>query len=164
LIDPDLDMQLTAYDPARVILLSLHVGEPLSDSDVDRIVEGTHRAAADAARHGGIAVTTLIIIESQHSATALQRRRMGAAMALVRRGHTAFVVRSALIRGMITAIGWLSMSDASRERIQSTHSTYGGARGWLVERSGHPASTYDAMERELRSSADGLGLPSGVTD
>jgi hypothetical protein len=144
-------MHVSAYDPSRIIVLSLHVGAALLDTDVDRIVAATQRAIVDASRLGAMGVTSLVLIESEHSATAVQRRRMGAAMALVRRGHTAFVVRSALIRGMITALGWLSMSDASRERVQSTHSTYEAARHWLADLSGHPASAFDAMEREARS-------------
>jgi hypothetical protein len=154
-------MQLTTYDPAQVILFSLHVGGALSDPDVDRVVAGMERARADATRHG-VGVTNLVLIESQHSATAVQRRRMADAMKVIPRGQTAFVVRSPLIRGMITAMSWLSMSDAGRNRVQSTHATYEGARQWLVEQSGHPASRFDAMERELRSSVQRMERTSGT--
>jgi hypothetical protein len=157
-------MQVSVYDPARVILLSLHIGGRLLDADVDRIVTSIQRAIVDAARLGGVRVTSLVVVESEHSATAVQRRRMGAAMALVRRGHTAFVVRSALMRGMITAIGWLNMSEASRDRIQSSHSTYEGARQWLAELSGHPASVFDAMEREARSKVELMGARASTAD
>jgi hypothetical protein len=157
-------MQVSVYDPARVILLSLHIGGPLLDADVDRIVTAMQCAIVDAARLGGVRVTSLVVVESEHSATAVQRRRMGAAMALVRRGHTAFVVRSALMRGMITAIGWLNVSEASRDRIQSSHSTYEGARQWLAELSGHPASVFDAMEREARSKVELMGCAASTAD
>jgi hypothetical protein len=143
-------MQVAAYDPARVILLSLHVGEPPTDAEVDGVVERLRRATVDAALQGGVVVTNLVLIESQHGVTAIQRRRMGEAMALVPRARTAFVVRSALVRGMITAVGWLHMSNARGDRIQSTHATYEGARQWLVEKSGHPAAIFDAMERKTR--------------
>jgi hypothetical protein len=143
-------MQLAAYDPARVILLSLHVGGPLTDAEVDGVVERLRRATVDAALQGGVVVTNLVLIESRCGLSAIQRRRMGEAMALVPRVRTAFVVRSALLRGLITAVGWLHMSNAGGDRIQSTHATYEGARQWLVETSGHPAAIFDAMERKTR--------------
>jgi hypothetical protein len=143
-------MYLLEYDPIRVILLCLHVDGPLTDPDVDGIVASTRRAADDALRQGA-AVTVLVIIESRYSPTSEQRKRLGEATALVKRGYMAFVVRSALIRAVITAIGWFKQGNPAN--VHSTHATYEDARNWLVEHSGHPAHVIDALERQVRSRA-----------
>jgi hypothetical protein len=141
-------MYVSEYDPLRVILLGIHVDGPLSDADVDRIVASTQRAVDDAVRQG-VAVTGLIVIESRYGPTAEQRKLLGAATALVKRGHMAFVVRSALIRAVISAIGWFKRGNP--ENVHSTHASYEDARKWLVTQSGHPAHVFDALERPVRS-------------
>jgi len=60
----------------------------------------------------------------------------------------AFVVRSALIRAVIAAIGWFKQGNPNN--VHSTHATYEDARNWLVKHSGHPAHVFDALERQLR--------------
>jgi hypothetical protein len=141
-------MYVSEYDPRRVILLGIHVDGPLSEAEVDRIVASTQRAVDDAARQSA-AVTCLIVIESRHSPTAEQRKRLGDATALVKRGYMAFVVRSALIRAVIAAIAWFKQRNP--ENVHSTHGNYEDARKWLVARSGHPAHVFDALERQVRS-------------
>ena len=142
-------MLVSEYDSSRLILFGAHVGGPLGDPDVAQIVTSLRRAVADATRREGAAVTSLVIVESECSPTALQRKRIGEAVALVRRGHAAFVVRSPLLRAVITAIGWFG--HGSRENVQSIHASYEGARDWLVARSGHPAHVFDAMDRAVRA-------------
>jgi hypothetical protein len=140
-------MYVSEYDPLRVILLGIHVEGALDDADVDRIVASTQRAVDDAARQAA-AVTCCIIIESRHGPTAEQRKRLGDATALVKHGHMAFVVRSALIRAVISAIGWFKQGNP--ENVHSTHANYEDARKWLVARTGHPAHVFDALERQVR--------------
>jgi hypothetical protein len=141
-------MLVIEYDPFRVILLAIHVGGPLTDLEIDQIEASILRARVDAARNGDGAVTNLVVVESGHSPTAVQRKRIGEAVALVERGQAAFVVRSAILRAVITAIGWFRQGN--RDNVQSTHGSYEGARNWLVARSGHPASAFDAIERRAR--------------
>ena len=141
-------MYVSEYDPLRVILLGIHVDGPLSEEDVDRIVASTQRAADDAGRQGS-AVTCLVVIESRYGPTAEQRKRLGDATALVKRGYMAFVVRSALIRAVISAIGWFKQGNP--ENVHSTQGTYEDARKWLVAHSGHPAHVFDSLERKVRS-------------
>jgi hypothetical protein len=141
-------MYVSEYDPLRVILLGIHVDGPLSEAEVDRIVASTQRAADDSTRQS-VPVTGLIVIESRHSPTAEQRKRLGDATALVKRGHMAFVVRSALIRAVIAAIGWFKHGNP--ENVHSTHANYEDARKWLVAESGYPAHVFDALERQVRA-------------
>jgi hypothetical protein len=141
-------MYVSEYDPLRVILFGIHVDGPLSDADVDRIAASTRRAVDDAARQG-TAVTSLIVIESRYGPTSEQRKRLGEATALIKRGHIAFVVRSALIRAVISAIGWFKQGNP--ENVHSTHANYEDARKWLVTHTGHPAHVFDALERKVRS-------------
>jgi hypothetical protein len=141
-------MYVSEYDPLRVILLGIHVDGALSEAEVDRIVASTQRAVDDGARQGA-AVTCLIVIESRYGPTAEQRKRLGDATALVKRGHMAFVVRSALIRAVISAIAWFKQRNP--ENVHSTHGSYEDARTWLVAHSGHPAHVFDALERQARS-------------
>lgn len=141
-------MYVMEYDPLRVILFGLHLDEPLSDADVDRIVASTQRAVDDAA-HRGSTVTGLIVIESRYSPTSEQRKRLGEVSALVKHGHMAFVVRSGLIRAVIAAISWFKQGN--RDNVHSTHATYEDARSWLVTHSGHSAHVFDALERQVRS-------------
>jgi hypothetical protein len=136
------------YDPRRVILFGIHLDGSLSEADVDRIVASTQRAVDDAARQN-TAVTCLVIIESRYGPSAEQRKRLGDATALVKRGHMAFVVRSALIRAVIAAIGWFKQGNP--DNVHSTHANYEDARKWLVAHSGHPAHVFDALEREVRA-------------
>jgi hypothetical protein len=143
-------MYVLEYDPIRVILFCLHTDGPLTEAEVDSIVAATQRAADDALRQGA-AVTVLVIIESRYSPTAEQRKRLGEATALVKRGHMAFVVRSALIRAVIAAIGWFKQGNP--DNVHSTHATYEDARNWLVKHSGQPAHVLDALERQVRSQA-----------
>jgi len=143
-------MYVSEYDPLRVILLGIYVDGALSEAEVDRIVASTQRAVDDGARQGA-AVTCLIVIESRYGPTAEQRKRLGDATALVKRGHMAFVVRSALIRAVIAAIGWFKQSNP--DNVHSTHATYEDARNWLVKHSGQPAHVLDALERRVRSQA-----------
>jgi hypothetical protein len=142
-------MFVTEYDPVRIIVFSLHAGGPLTDADVDLIVASIGRAVGDASRQEGGAVTNLVVIETSHSPTAVQRKRIGEVVALVKRGQAAFVVRSSLLRAMITAISWFRQGN--RQNVQSTHATYKDARDWLVARSGYSSSVFDAMERLVRS-------------
>jgi hypothetical protein len=147
-------MYVSEYDPSRVILFAIHLGGPLSDVEVDQIEASIQRAIVDAARQGDLALTNLVIVESRHSPTAMQRKRIGEAVARVTRGHAAFVVRSPILRAVITAIGWFRQGN--RDNVQSTHASYEGARSWLVARSGHPASVFDAIERRAREQVERL--------
>src|SRR5580698_9134447 len=140
-------MYVMEYDPIRVILFCLHTHGPLTEAEVDSIVASTQRAADDALRQGA-PVTVLVIVESRFSPTAEQRKRLGEATALVKRGHMAFVVRSALIRAVIAAIGWFKQSNP--DNVHSTHATYEDARNWLVKHSGQPAHVFDELERKAR--------------
>jgi hypothetical protein len=142
-------MFILEYDPVRIIVFAAHTGGPLTDADVDQIVESTRRAIGDASLQEGSAVTNLVVVESSHSPTAVQRKRIGEAVARVKRGQAAFVVRSPLLRAVITAIGWFRQGN--RDNVQSTHATYEGARDWLVARSGHSSNVFDAMESAVRS-------------
>jgi hypothetical protein len=141
-------MYTSEYDADRVILFSMHVGGALTDAEVDHIVACLNRAAADAARQD-LPVTNLVIVDSGHSPTALQRKRIGEAVSAVKHGYAAFVVRSPVLRAVITAIGWFRQGN--RENVQSTHATYEEARKWLVARSGYEAQVFDAMERAMSS-------------
>jgi hypothetical protein len=140
-------MYITAYDSARVILVSVHTGGPLTHAEVDGIVAGIARAVDDARHAAGVGVSSLILVESVHAPTALQRKRIAEAAALVPHGQTAFVMKSRLMRAVATAIGWFRKGGAN---VQSIHGSYESARAWLVSRSGHPAAAFDALEHEVR--------------
>lgn len=139
---------VTEYDSERVIVFSAHVGGLLSDADVDGIVASLDRAMADAGRKD-VPVTLLVLVESGQSPTAVQRKRLGEATARIKRGHAAFVVRSPLLRAVITAVGWFR--HEIRENQQSTHGSYESARKWLAAHSGYPESVFDAMNHAVRS-------------
>ena len=142
-------MLATAYDSTRLINVSLHVGEPLTDADVDGII-ATIGSMAEAVAAGKEAfATTVVIAEANNGPNAKQRRRIGEAARKITRHCQVLVTTSTVVRAITTAIRWFTPSNERNE--QATFATYAEARPWLIAHTGHSGEVFDAMLAEVRS-------------
>jgi hypothetical protein len=157
-------MLAAAYDAERLVFVALHVGDPMSEAELQAIEDALGRLAAAVDASPGAIATSLVIVETEQTPTATQRRRIGDAAAKIERLRDVFVTESTVVRGMMGAIRWLL--PASPGRAQATFATYEEARAWLVAESGHPAAVFDALhvaarDQVLRASIAGTGGAQG---
>lgn len=94
---------VVTYDRYRLIVFAIHVGGPLTTTDVERLETSVERAVKDAAQRSDASITSMVVIESLQGPSATQRRRIGEAVSRVRKGHVAFVTQSLIHRAMLTA-------------------------------------------------------------
>ena len=140
-----------AQDARRLIQLALHVGEAMTDAELEAFIAAIDGMAAAVAERPGVVATIIIIVETEHAPTAIQRRRIGEAGRKIARSRDVMITRSPLVRGVMTAIRWFTRGSA--HRVQVTFATYAEARTWLVAESGHPASAFDALHDRARDAA-----------
>jgi hypothetical protein len=139
---------LCTYDANRLVYVALHVGGPLTESDVDVIVASIERGIRDSAARGNVPFSILVVIETNDGPTPMQRKRIGEAAAAIPRAFTAFVFPSPVIRAVITALGWFKRKS---ENVHSAHGSYEAACAWLVKETGHPSAVFDTALSELRA-------------
>jgi hypothetical protein len=145
-------MFLVAFDSKRLISVSLHVGEALSEVEFQMVLDTIDKSAAalDAAGKDAF-FTTLILVDTDKAPNAAQRKRIGEATKRLTRGYQVLVTRSAVVRAFQTAIRWFS--PANDQLQHQTFATYEEARSWLVPRTGHTASVFDEMRADLLAQA-----------
>lgn len=142
-------MYASEYDAERLILFSLHLGDPLSDADVKGIEASIGRLVADASARGDAPATSVVIVETQHLPNAAQRKRIGEAVNRLGRGWQTMVPSSLAARAVMTAIRWFAPPGPGKE--DTTYASYDDARAWLVARTGHDGAVFDAMLSRLRA-------------
>jgi hypothetical protein len=140
-------MFISLFDSPRLISFSLHVGDALTEEELRATVAGVlEHAAQGAARH--VPLTAVVLVETDNTLNATQRRRIAAASKKIQWGYQAIVTSSVVARAAMTALAWLRPSTAGFQ--QSTHATYAEARAWLVQHTKHSPEVFDAMEAEVR--------------
>src|SRR5512135_2346082 len=144
-------MYVIAYDSNRVINVSLHVGEPMTDADVDKIVSTIDTMADAIASKKAEFATSIVIIETDTGPSAKQRKRIGEATAKLSRSYQALVTKSAVVRAIVTAIRWFSSGKVGNHH--ENFATWPEARTWIVQRTGHNADVLDAMVADVRARA-----------
>lgn len=145
------DMFLSAYDKRRTISMSLHVGGPLTADELEQAVALIHGTAADSSTRDKPA-SVLVIVETDNTLNAGQRKALADAAGRIEWGYQAVVTRSVLARAVMTAFAWLKPS--TRRFQQATYASYEEARDWLVKNVHHPPEVFDALHSELRRRAE----------
>src|SRR6476660_8664644 len=105
-------MFVFAYDPERVINVSLHVGGALSEPDMEALLGVIDRGRADVVAGKAKFFTTLVVVETDSPPNAAQRKRIAEAAGRVPPAVTATVTQSGIGRAVMTAIRWLSPPEA----------------------------------------------------
>lgn len=144
-------MLATSYDSKRLINVSLHVGEPLTDADIDGIIGTIDTMVQAVAASSEAFATTVVIAEADNGPNAKQRRRIGEAARKITRHYEVLITTSTVVRAITTAIRWFTPS--SERNKQATFATYAEARPWLIAHTGHSGEVFDAMLAEVRSRA-----------
>jgi hypothetical protein len=140
-------MFITVYDSQRLISFSIHVGNALTEEELNEAVATILKSAAEAAaRHEPL--TAVVLVETENTLNATQRKRLAAASSNIRLGYQAIVTSSVIVRAAMTAVAWLRPSTAGFQ--ESTHPTYADARAWLVQRTKHSPEVFDAMQADVR--------------
>jgi hypothetical protein len=134
-----------------VINVSLHVGEPMTDADVDKIVAAIDAMADAIASKKAEFATNVVLVEADNGPTAKQRKRIGEATSKLPRSYQVLVTKSAVVRAVVTAIRWFSSDKLGNHH--ETFATWSEARDWIVERTGHNPDVLDTMVAEVRSRA-----------
>lgn len=150
-------MIATAYDPTHLVQMVLHVGAPITPTELASLVRGFDHLRADVEARPGETPTYIVIIETEHAPTATQRRRMAAAEATVPRMRQVFVTSSAAIRGILPGSAPQAPADAGR--IRQTFATYAYSRGWLVANTGHDVEVFDLLHRRVRAEVQRAAVP-----
>ena len=144
-------MLIVVRDVPRLITVTLHSGVALSDGEILEFIESLNRGERDS-RARAAPSTRLELYESEQAPNPVQRKRIADALnRLTHKRVTAMVTRSVAMRPVITGLQWLRRADPNVE--ESTHESYEGARAWLVSKTPHPASAFDALIREAREEA-----------
>jgi hypothetical protein len=142
-------MLAMAHDTRRVILVALHVGDALTDGELEAMLAAIARMAAAVEERADAIATSVVIVETDHAPTATQRRRIAEAAQKVKRSREAMITKSAIVRGVMTAIRWIARADENR--LQGTFPTYADARAWLQANTSHPLEVFDALHRDVRA-------------
>lgn len=133
-------------DPDRLIDLMIHEGPPLTEADLSAIEAACKKTGSAGASRFAV---SLVLVESDHSPDARQRKRIAEAMKGIPRCYEVLVTKSAAVRAVTTAIRWLVPGDPNR--VQSTHASYREALAYLVEKTGQPAVVFDTLHTRLRA-------------
>jgi hypothetical protein len=141
-------MFVTAYDSSRLILVSVHTGDALTQAEFDGILDSIRRMANDG-RTREAPVASLTLVETDKTLNALQRQAIAAATQDIRQGYNVVVTTSVLARMVMTAIHWLAPSNSGL--VQATFPTYEQARVWLAQRTHHPATAFDKLLADVRA-------------
>ena len=140
-------MFVTVYDPQRLISLSIHAGGSLTQQELDNIVRHIRKLGVDGIARGK-PTTVLVLVETENTLDASQRKRIADATQAIHSGYQAFVTSSRFTRLVMTAYEWLRPSKGDFH--QSVHASYGDARAWLVKRTKHSPELFDLLHAEVR--------------
>jgi hypothetical protein len=140
-------MFITVYDSARLISFSIHVGDALTEQELDAAVAIILKSAAEAAARNE-PLAAVVLVETDNTLNASQRRRLADASSNIQVGYQAIVTASVVARAAMTAIAWLRPSTAGFQ--QSVHATYEDARARLVQRTKHSAEVFDVIHAHVR--------------
>jgi hypothetical protein len=140
-------MFISVFDFPRLISFSIHVGDALTEAELDATVAAVlEQAAEGVARHAPM--TAVVLVETENTLNASQRRRLAAASSKIQWGYQAIVTTSVIARAAMTALAWMRPSTAGFK--QSTHGTYADARAWLVQQTKHSPELFDALQADVR--------------
>jgi hypothetical protein len=144
-------MYLVTQDAKRLITFALHVGEALTDAEVDNVVATIDGTAKALAASPSAFATTVVVVETDHGPNAKQRKRIGEALKKLDRHVQVLITSSVVVRAIMTAIRWFT--PATPHNHSATFATYPEACVWLVQRTGYKAEVFDTMLAELRKRA-----------
>ena len=144
-------MFVTAYDPNRVIHVSIHLNGEMTDADVDKVCGGIDAMASAVAAKKALFATNIVLAEADSGPTAKQRKRIGEASKKLTHSFQVIVTQSAIVRAVATAIRWFSQND--KDNVQKVVATWPEARLWLVQQTHYSAEVLDALVAEARRGA-----------
>jgi hypothetical protein len=141
-------MLVDAHDFEKLISVWIHASGPLSEADVQRMVDIIDKTSSVLTRKKESVSATIFVVESDHFPNAKQRQQMAIATRALTRGYVAVVNRSMLVRGVMTAMRWINPSKDYQPQL---FSTYQEARDWIVAQTRHPPDAFDVVHAEARS-------------
>jgi hypothetical protein len=143
-------MIATAYNPEQLILLCVVGSPPTLDADYERVLAAFERLARESAPTDALCTNVVVVDRDHDLPDARWRRRIAEAEKKCRRLRMALVTESAMARGVITAIQWLT---GSRDTLQrSTHATLAEASLALEREAGRQlrlAALHDAARADM---------------
>jgi hypothetical protein len=145
-------MIATAYDPTTSSLVVLDSLPKSDDADYERAVAAVAKLAEESNAAGQLATFLMIVDDGAQAPSADWRRRFADAELAFRKLDMVFVTRSAIARGVITAVRWLA---GPRDGVwHQTQETVPGAIALLEKRRGarlpHLTALHEDCRRSLR--------------
>lgn len=154
-------MITSAYDPEALVLVSLAAGAGSAEGELELLVGAIERLAEDANRRDGVAIYVIAVDGDQQRPDAGWRRRIATAEQKCRRLRVVLITRSAVIRGVMTAIAWVSPSQGAISR--SAYSRLSEAIAALEQELGRSLPQiqrlHDAAQAEITAK---LGRPAAA--
>ncbi len=139
------------YDASRLILVGFAAPGARTDADYQRVLAGIQELDREGKAAGKpVAFVLVVDADSQRPPPmwrrrlAEQRRGLGSPRVLM-----AIVSPSALTRGVMTAMNWISPPPSNVQMVN--HATIEDAAAWVEPLQGTPRATIERMFEEARS-------------
>jgi hypothetical protein len=140
-----------AYDSSGLCLVIVEAKPTSLDSELEGAVAAVTQLAHDSNRQKSLATFVMVVDQDVAPPSAAWRRRFAEAEGIFQRLSMAFVTKSALARGVITAVRW--MSGARPGVFHQTHETFESAVTASERQAGRPmpqlAALHDACRRDI---------------
>lgn len=143
-------MYASASEDSTGTLLGIYSGAP-TDAEYERALSGMAELDVRASAHGQPFVYVLVVDSSMQLPPAAWRKRFAAANQNVKSGRFLFamVTQSAMMRGVYTAVIWLT--GIPEGHSYTAVATLADARHWLESLTGRPHPLH-ALEHKARRS------------
>lgn len=140
-----------AYREDLRVLIAVADGTPNDDDDFQRLIDALARVDRDGASQGKATATIVVADGMTQPPSAVWRARIADLRKNVRAplACVSFVTKSALLRGVGTAIAWLIPSPDNLESHQ--HATVEEAARWVEATQGTQAAVTLALYQQARA-------------
>jgi hypothetical protein len=140
-----------AYDPQDALLVGVWSGPTNTDADYDNYLAAFERLCSEGKDHEHGVVTLLVLDPDNPRPDPVQRQRIAAAREAVnvKLDLVGLVTTSVVMRGVITAIRWITSADPRRD--DAPHATFEEAVRWAERRRGAPLASAHSLYARARS-------------
>lgn len=140
-----------AYDPTSLSLVIVESKPVSTDADLEGAVAAVTKLGHESNAAGRVGTFVMIVDDGVPAPSAAWRRRFAEAEAVFQRLDMWFVTRSALARGVITAVRWLAGERAGV--FHETQETFEAALRSCEKRAGKPMPQLVKLHDACRSAA-----------
>lgn len=151
-------MFASGYDSEALTLVVIHGGASSQDIDFELAVKAIDVLADDTCAAGGVA-RLMMVVEVDDRPDARWRRRLAEAEKRIPAMYFSFVSSSAIARGVVTAIHWLSPNRPGV--VRATHASIAESLRWFEQNGEGSAARLQPLLAHARDALAQAALKTG---